>query len=349
MIKTIALALIIPFLAACSDASMKFPVTESAQSAIENIDIVRLSAKNISSFGLKQPLATPTNLPVRPVGEYVIGAGDVISIFVFDHPELAVPTGGNTVNTGFLVRSDGSLTYPFVGSVPAAGMTVEGLRQALTALLETFFPSPQVDVRVATFNSQRVVIGGEVASPTTQSVQTSPMTLLEAINAAGGMTQNADASAITVRRGGNNYTVDLNGFLSAGLAANNPVLIGGDVVSVPRKILREAYLLGEIQRPSTIDLTDETITLTQAITRQGGMNEARADARGVFVFREVSGKMTVYQLDTSLPTALLLGAKFTLQPSDVIYITKSPLQRWNDSISRILPSVNAAKTTAVGF
>lgn len=337
--------LLAALLAACSDASMKFPVTGSDQASLSSdVQIVHLTDANIGNFDRPKAAASATSLPPYTPGEYRIGAGDVISIFLFDHPELAIPTTGNAVSTGFQVQSDGSLTYPFIGSVTAKGRTVEELRADLAQRLGKYFPDPQVDVRIIAFTSQRVVVGGEVRSPNTQSIQSTPLTLLEAINAAGGLTEKADARAITLRRAGANHRVDLDGFLVAGLSANNPALKGGDVISVPRKPLREAYLLGEVQKPATIDLSQDPITLTQAITRQGGLNEARADARGVFVFREIAGKMTVYQLDTSLPTALLLGTRFTLEPMDVVYVTKSPLQRWNDTISRLLPSVTAINT-----
>ena len=344
--QTTAFLILLPaFLAACSDASVRFPVTEAEQEKLaEDVSIVRLSSANIANFSASATAVSATSLPAYQPGEYRIGATDVISIFVFDHPELAIPAGNDQVNTGFQVQTDGTLTFPFIGSVEAKGRTVDELRKELTERLAKFFPDPQVDVRITGFNSQRVVVGGEVAKPVTEPIRNTPMTLLEAINAAGGMNDDADARAITVRRAGVSHRVDLEAFITGGVAGNNPYLRGGDVVSVPRKQLREAYLLGEIVRPATIDLTDEPVTLTQAITRQGGINEARADARGVFVFRDVAGQMTVYQLDTSMPTALLLGTKFALRPTDVIYVTKSPLQRWNDTISRILPSVTAART-----
>ena len=331
-------------LTACSDGSVSFPVEETKQADVEGVTVVRLSTDNIGTIGTTALSAASTSLPAGGTGgEYQIGAGDVISIFVFDHPELAIPTGKDSVTTGFLVQSDGSLTFPFVGSVKASGKTVEGLRKELATRLATYFPDPQVDVRITGFNSKRVVVGGEVSAPVTQFIKATPLTLLEAINAAGGMTKEADPSAITVRRNGVNHRVDLSAFLTAGIARNNPVLMADDVVSVPRKALREAYLLGEIQKPATIDLTDEVVSLTQALSRQGGINEVRADARGIFVFRDVAGQMTVYQLDISSPVALIIGTRFALQPKDVVYVTKSPLQRWNDTISRILPSVTAAK------
>lgn len=167
--------------------------------------------------------------------------------------------------------------------------------------------------------------------------------MLEAINAAGGFKKDADMQVISVRRGGQNYRVDLEGYLSGSVAQNNPVLAGGDVVSVPRKTIREAYLLGEISKQATVDLTETPVSLTQALSKQGGLNHLRADARGVFVFREIDGKTTVFQLDTTNPEGYLIGTRFVLHPMDVIYVTRAPIQRWNDAISRFLPSVNATR------
>jgi polysaccharide export outer membrane protein len=121
-------------------------------------------------------------------------------------------------------------------------------------------------------------------------------------------------------------------------------LAAGDLVAVPRTLVKEAYVLGEINAAAAVDLSRDTITLTQAITRQGGLQQNRADARGVFVFRAVGKDMTVYQLDVSSPTGLLLGTQFELEVRDVVYITTSPLQRWNDTISRLLPTVSAYST-----
>jgi len=199
-----------------------------------------------------------------------------------------------------------------------------------------------VEVRVAEFNSQSVNVTGEVKSPNRQALKSVPLTMVEAISAAGGFTETADPAEVTLQRGGKIYDVDVTGFLERGFRANNPVLRNGDIVTVPRRKVREAYLLGQIVKPATIDLARETITLTQAVTRQGGLNEVRADARGIFVFRATDGKMTVFQLETSSPTGLLLGTRFVIEPGDVIYVTRSPLQRWNDTISRLLPTVQAA-------
>ena len=345
--SALALPLTLALLVGCTDAAMRFPVTPEAQKSLPaDLSVVRLEATNVAAFSHRQDSAhSATSLPPYSPGEYRIGPGDVISIFVFDHPELAIPNGKDSVSTGYLVNADGTLTFPFIGEVTATGKTVAELRADLTQRIGEFFPNPQVDVRIQQFNSQRVVIGGAVQKPVTKFIGTLPLTLLEAINEAGGLAEDADPRAITVRRGGGSYRVDRDAFLIGGMAANNPYLRADDVVSVPRRQLREAYLLGEVVEPATVDLSKDKITLTQALAKQGGLDEVRADARGIFVFRYgTDGAMTVYQLDTSSPTALLIGTRFVLWAGDVVYVTKSPMQSWNDTISSILPSVTLAKT-----
>ncbi len=90
-----------------------------------------------------------------------------------------------------------------------------------------------------------------------------------------------------------------------------------------------------------MDLSENTVTLTQALTRQGGLDSRRADARGVFVFRAEKKDVVVFQLNARSPGGYLLGTKFVLHPNDVVYVARSPLQRWNDTITQLLPTVSA--------
>lgn len=337
------LALVLP-LFGCADGEVRVPKAAVAQSTDLPVTVIPLTTENVWEFSADPGTAQPTALPEVRSGEYRVGAGDVVSVFVFDQPEMSLPVGANGTSMGFLVQSDGTFSFPFLDNVTAAGRTTREIQRDMVERLATFIPSPQVDVRVMAFNSQRVVVGGEVEEPSTQSITTWPLTLLEAVNAAGGIKETADASRIIVRRRGVNYSVDLESFLEASMDRNNPILVGGDVVSVPRRRIAEAYILGEVSEPATIDLAKEAVNLTQAIARQGGLEEARADARGVFVFRADGAGATVYQLDLSSPVGLTLGSRFDLAPDDVVYVTRSPLQRWNDTISRILPSVSAVRT-----
>ncbi len=336
------------FLAACDASKSDFPVrSEAVRSEVEelatDVTIVQLTADNIERYNNPRNLSGSQSSAPASTWNYRIGVGDVLDITVFDHPELTIQAGVRTPEqSGQRVQADGTFFYPYVGQVEARGRSPEAIRDDLSQRLAEFIPDPQVDVRVASYKSQAVSITGEVEAPKRQALTDVPLTLLDAINEAGGLTDKADARRVILRRNGASYTVDLQAFLEQGVRANNPVLLNGDVVSVGRLELLEAYLLGNIVEPSTIDLTKENITLTQAVTRVGGLTEDKADARGIFVFRDLPAGITVYQLDASNPVAYLLGARFTLMPQDVIYVTSAPLYRWNRLISSILPTLTTA-------
>lgn len=338
-------------LASCDVTKTDFPVrTESVRAEVEemstNVAIVQLTADNIDAFNTPRSLGgSRTTIPSRG-WNYQVGVGDILDIVVWDHPELTMPAGERRTpqESGLRVQADGTFFYPYVGQITARGKTPEAIRDDLTTKLGAYIPNPQVEVRVVGYRSQAVSVTGEVNSPSRQPLTDTPLTLLDAINAAGGLTDEADARSVIIRRGGASYTVDMQAFLEEGAGSNNPVLRNGDVVSVGRLELQEAYLLGQIVKPSTINLTRENVTLTQAVTRVGGLREDQADARGIFVFRETPIGITVYQLDASNPTAFLIGTRFVILPQDVIYVTTAPLYRWNRLISSLLPTLTTVRT-----
>lgn len=335
------------FLTACSDGFVAFPVTPESQQALpENVEIVSLTAGNIGSFASPQVGHSSSALADGGMWDYKIGIGDILAVIVFDHPELTLPVGAErpAAESGFRVQSDGTFFYPFIGQVRASGRAPEEVRAEVTQRLATYIPDPQVEVRVAAYNSQHVVISGEVKAAAKLPLTGVSTTLIDAIAAAGGASEDADLRRVTVQRGKKRFQVDVAGFFAAGLTGNNPLLRAGDVINVPRKKAIEAYLLGQIIRPAVIDLSEDVISLTQAITRQGGLDEKRADARGVFVFRERrQGEITVFQLSLKDPSGFLLGTKFVLEPQDVVYVTRAPIARWNDSISQLLPTIQATR------
>lgn len=346
-IRALSMLLVLFLLAACSDGHVTFPLSTEAQRNLgDDVSVIVLDANNIANFTSPARGHTPSSLPVGRQWSYLVGSGDILSVIVFNHPELTLPAGPqrSAAESGFQVGSDGTINYPYIGTIQAAGRRVDQIRGDISQQLATFIPDPQVEVRIAAYNAQAIVVSGEVNTPNRQALTAVPLSLIEAINAAGGFTDDAELRNVSVQRGGRMYQVDVEGFLSGGLAQNNPVLRNGDVVSIPRRRAEEAYVLGEVSRPDVVDLSQEQLTLVQAITRRGGLQQTRADARGVLVFRSNGTRTLVFQLDTSDPTGLLLGTSFVLEPGDVIYVMRSPIQHWNDTISRLLPSVQAVNT-----
>ena len=352
--RILALFSLVFFLASCDVTKTDFPVqTEAVQSQVEematNVAIVRLNADNIDAFNMPRNLQGSRTTVSSRGWTYKIGAGDILDIIVWDHPELTSPAGGarSPQESGMRVQADGTFFYPYVGQIMAKGRTPASVREDLTARLANFIPDPQIEVRVVGYKSQTVSITGQVGSARRQPLTDTPLTLLDAIDAAGGLSTDADPRKIILRRGGRSHTVDMQAFLEQGVSENNPILRDGDIVNVPRLEPQEAYLLGQILTPSTVDLTRENVTLTQALTRVGGLREDQANARGIFVFRDTPMGINVYQLDASNPTAFLIGTRFVLLPKDVIYVTTAPLYRWNRLISNLLPTVTSARALGV--
>ena len=310
-----------------------------------DVTIVKLTADNVSAFSSPRNLSGSRTTMASSDWDYRVGVGDILDIVVWEHPELTMPAGERRTpeESGLRVQTDGTFFYPYVGQIPAQGRTPEQIRVDLTERLREFIPDPQVEVRVVGYRSQAVSVTGEVKNPSRQPLTSVALTLVDAIDAAGGLSEEADPRSVTVRRGGRSFTVDLQAFLELGVGANNPVLKSGDVVSVPKLEVQEAYLLGQVIRPSTVDLTRENLTLTQVLTRVGGLKEDSADARGIFVFRKMSTGITVYQLDATNATAYLVGTSFVILPQDVIYVTSSPMHRWNSLISKLTPTLTTAR------
>jgi len=152
---------------------------------------------------------------------------------------------------------------------------------------------------------------------------------------------------VSVRRGGQSSNVDLQSFLDNGQSSNNPILHGGDIINVPTLEPSQAFILGKIKSPGVVELDENDVSLTEAIALKGGLDEARAHASGIFVFRNQSERIDVFQLDASTPLAFVLATKFSLRADDVVYIVSDPAARWNEIISQLIPTIGAVRQAQI--
>lgn len=167
-----------------------------------------------------------------PAGEatenYRIGVGDLLQIEVYDEPDLTKEVR---------VLTDGSVSFPLLGTLRAGGLTVNELQTKITSqLAEKYLVNPQVIIFVVEFSN--VYVFGEVKSPGSFPLY-GTMTVFEAVTLAGGFTEVANQNKVKVirREDGREiaFEIDSEKITKNGDTSEDIELRANDRVIVPRR------------------------------------------------------------------------------------------------------------------
>ncbi len=165
--------------------------------------------------------------------EYKINPTELLQITVYQEPDLE-----RTVR----VTNDGYISFPLIGKVMVAGLTVIEAENKLALLLgKDYIVSPQVSIFVKEFQAEKVVIIGEVKTPGSYDLPHGrALTLLEAIALAGGFTKVASADSIRVIRvedGKQKYIpVKASDITRGGDKSKDIILEPGDIIFIPERM-----------------------------------------------------------------------------------------------------------------
>jgi polysaccharide biosynthesis/export protein len=216
--------------------------------------------------------------PARAEEEYVLGVDDVLFVQVWDNKDLeqTVP-----------VRPDGKISFPLVGDVTAAGLTVSQLKSVLAERLAASVKNPTVSVVVKEIHSFRVFFIGRVVKPGVYPIKAGTP-LLQALTLAGGVADGADQQAAYVVRGGTRIRVNLQRLIQDGDLTQNVPLHTDDTVVVPGAVTGEVqssvFIMGEVTKPGSYPRS-EALTLMKLISLAGGFTKFAAPGR-ITVIRE---------------------------------------------------------------
>lgn len=319
-------------------------------SRVELIPITpKLIAQNAATYVSS---SVPAELLAFKPNAYKIGPNDVLYITVWDHPELTAPSGPQQQidSNGRLVRPDGTIYYPYIGNVEAAGKTIEELRSTIAQRLAQYVDSPQVDLNVLRFASQKAVLSGAVLKAGPVPITTSPVSVVEALGAAEVDPLTADLSGVILTRNGREYVLNLDSLNSKNSQLNNVFLKDGDQLYLPYNDRKKIYVMGEVLVPQAIKFKTKHMNLTDVIGSVGGLNQSTSNGNALYVIRGAANieaaPAKVFQLDAQSPIAFAIASQFELQAQDIVYVGPAQVTRWNRLISQLLPSATILGTGA---
>lgn len=311
---------------------------------------------------------------------YQVGPQDVIAVTVWGHPEFtpgrSAFTGFAALNNGaitlmqaappgvggYTVHAEGNIYFPYVGKLHVAGLTAPQIRAKLKEALKAFIPTPQINVDVVGFHSKTYQLSGAVARPGLYPVSNVPMTVSEAIQAAGGILQTvpsvtvasrasatplADLSHVLYIHDGAREVLNMQSFYLRGNISQDRLVRPGDIIHVPDNSFDQVHIIGEVMQPGNYPLHYGKLNLAQALGAAGGIDPVTANPSRIFVFRGAYSKPKIFWLDARSPVSMLLATQFMLQPQDVVFVATAGISTWNRIISQILPTVQLLYETKV--
>lgn len=341
------------------------PGSEGEAAPIRVVDV-----SSESAFELPQPRPSPSFAQAlsgaRPVGT-VVELGDAVEVTIWEAPPATL-FGGSVSNTrigtgidtarpttlpDLLVGPEGTISVPFAGAIPARGRTLREIEETIVSRLRGKANAPQAQVRLARNAATTVTVVGEVNQSGRLPLSPRGERLLDALAQVGGVKPPVNLTTIQVTRDGQSYRMPLSDVIER--SENNVILARDDVVTA----LFQPYsftVLGAAGRNDELRFEAFGISLAQALGRIGGLQDGRANPRGVFLFRWQDRSdpanlkdPVIYSFDLKDPTVYFLAQQFRMEDGDLVYITNSPiaeLQRFVGIISQtILPA--ATVTTLI--
>lgn len=365
------LLIVVGVLSGCQSVSNWQPAAGPTKKSIEQQVDTEVSGLTIIDVDNHVARMTADSSATRRFSDYyqsissfsnTISAGDVVDVSIWEAPpallfgtasDITGLTGSKEVKLPEqMVDNKGQITIPFVGKLTVSGKTPEQVQEMIVRGLTKKANKPSAVVRIAKNNSADVTIIGEVNSSTRMPLTGKNERLLDAIAAAGGTKHPSSRVTIQLNRRGQSVEMPFEVIMKD--PRQNIILQKGDVVSVNYQT-KSFTILGAVAKNNEIDFETGGISLMQALARAGGLNDDRADARGVFIFRQESIHVlnpqqyqalplefrqqsivpVIYRLDLKDPINYIIAQNFSIKDKDLIYVSNAPAAEFRKFVSLI--------------
>ena len=336
------------------------------------VDVTDAVARRVLA-GAQQTLFSQNLGEGHAIGE-TIGKGDVLDIGIWEAPPAALfgaagndprltssgSTARGTALPEQMVDSDGNIVIPFVGTVRAAGRTPQAIAEEIAARLVGKAHQPQAIVRKVRNATAVVTVVGDVASSARVPLTSKGERVLDVLASAGGVRQPVGKTVIQITRGPKVAKMPLEAVIHD--PRQNVILQPDDVMTV----LFQPYsfvALGATGRNEEVPFEATGVTLAQALGRVSGIQDLRADIKGVFLFRledpavlapeeranartTPDGKIPViYRVNMKDPATFFIAQSFPIHDKDVLYVSNAPLADFQKFVSVVASTVLPVVTT----
>lgn len=241
-------------------------------------------------------------------GDYIIGEGDVLDIFVWGVKEL---------NSSVKVRPDGKITIHGIGDVRASGFTPPGLQKALGEKLRELIRNPNVTVTVKEITNSKVYIFGGGVKSVAYDLNRST-TLLQLLCNIGDI-KSADLKRSYVLRNGKMIKAGFHRLFIGGETSEDMAIESNDSIYIPLLTDKSVYVLGAVNTPKFIEYRDG-MTVMQAVLEAGGFSKF-AKQNDTIILRNEGGKEVVIPVKAKdILNDGDLSQNFKLKPNDYVMV-----------------------------
>lgn len=331
-------------LVACSTprgAALQSEILRGQDKETAEFQVVVVTRASVSQVAHWPPTGWPGSYAWLPnssgANSPLIASGDRISLVIWDpqNNSLIAAEGQRSVALPNLtVSPEGTLFVPYVGDIEVRGKTPSQVRREIETALAPTVPSAQVQltVDVGRLNSVDIVTGVGRAGP--YPLMDRNTTILSLIAQAGGIATNLRNPLVRLIRSGKTYEIRAESLFSD--ASKNVLMKGGDKVFVEED-RRFFTTLGASGREELIYFDREEVSAMEALSRMGGLVDARADPKGILILRNYTASalkpdgsgpqktQVVFTIDLTTANGLFAARSFKINPKDTILVTESPV------------------------
>ncbi|WP_155858350.1 polysaccharide biosynthesis/export family protein [Acinetobacter sp. SFA] len=280
---------------------------------------------------------------------YRLSPGDILSIYLWAYPEMTPPS--STISSdqsaqanGYQIDSQGYIQFPIIGRYKAAGKSLTQVNRELRSQLARYLKTPDVIVRVLSYQGQRYSVQGNVVKGGQFYLSDQPVSIYTALGMAGGVNaQQGDNASMTLVRQGRSYNLNTVELEKAGLSLHNLLIQPNDTLYVNNRENQKIYVMGESGKNQSLPLRDQGMSLSDVLGESLGLNPLSASRSKIYIVRSQPNAVhtEVYQMDLSSIADFGLANQFKMRSNDIVYVDASGLARWQRVVNQMIPFSNA--------